>query len=251
MDRPPPFSDPDTKLSGASRPAGEPAPPFQETFIVVELHDLSTSKEGSGPDDVKPRAAPTSRDTEKWDGIFEVKDYSHESGNPRASPEHTYNPNYLHPPTSSRDSFIGPWENERQNLWDPGHGASRRLSVNMDKTSRFGWWTLVLLFLTVLMVTLTSVYANGSAKRLMQDKFFTTSSSNAIFILRILTEACALLFAALMVLVMEDLQWALASRPGGVSLLHFVGLDSGTGVWGLLRLLATADWSQKYSSLFR
>lgn len=250
MDPPPPFSGPDTKLSRASRPADEPAPPFQETFVVVELHDLSTSKEGSGPDDVKPRAAPTSRDTEKWDGIFEVKDYSHESSSPRASPEHTYNANYLHPPTPSRDSFTGPWENEQRNLWDPGHGASRRRSV-MDKTSRFGWWTLVLLFLTVLMVTLTSVYANGSVRRLMQDKFFTTSSSNAIFILRILTEACALLFAALMVLVMEDLQWALASRPGGVSLLHFVGLDSGTGVWGLLRLLATADWSQKYSSLFR
>lgn len=59
------------------------------------------------------------------------------------------------------------------------------------------------------------------------------------------------MMAALVVVVVEDLQWALASRPEGVSLLHFVGMDSGTGVWGLLRLLATADWKEKYSSLFR
>ncbi|KAK2011963.1 hypothetical protein LZ32DRAFT_585868 [Colletotrichum eremochloae] len=85
----------------------------------------------------------------------------------------------------------------------------------------------------------------------MRMRFFVISSKNSILILRILTELCAITLAALVVVVVEDLQWALASRPGGVSLLHFVGLDSGTGVWGLLRLLATAEWKQKYSSLFR
>ncbi|KAK1985985.1 hypothetical protein LZ30DRAFT_583051 [Colletotrichum cereale] len=85
----------------------------------------------------------------------------------------------------------------------------------------------------------------------MRMNFFVMSSKNSILILRVLTELCAITFAALVVVVVEDLQWALASRPEGVSLLHFVGLDSGTGVWGLLRLLATAEWKQKYSSLFR
>ncbi|GKT50503.1 uncharacterized protein ColSpa_10684 [Colletotrichum spaethianum] len=100
-------------------------------------------------------------------------------------------------------------------------------------------------------MTLTTVYSTGSAKALMRLNFFVMSSKNSIFILRVLTELCAITLAALVVVVVEDLQWALASRPGGVSLLHFVGLDSGTGVWGLLRLLATAEWKYKYSSLFR
>ncbi|KAK1997788.1 hypothetical protein LX36DRAFT_635586 [Colletotrichum falcatum] len=85
----------------------------------------------------------------------------------------------------------------------------------------------------------------------MRTHFFVMSSKNAILVLRVVTELCAITLAALVVVVVEDLQWALASRPGGVSLIHFVGLDSGTGVWGLLRLLATAEWKQKYSSLFR
>ncbi|EFQ27281.1 uncharacterized protein GLRG_01776 [Colletotrichum graminicola M1.001] len=85
----------------------------------------------------------------------------------------------------------------------------------------------------------------------MRLNFFVTSPKNPILILRVLTELCAITLAALVVVVVEDLQWALASRPGGISLLHFVGLDSGTGVWGLLRLLATAEWKHKYSSLFR
>ncbi|KAK2035628.1 hypothetical protein LX32DRAFT_577343 [Colletotrichum zoysiae] len=85
----------------------------------------------------------------------------------------------------------------------------------------------------------------------MRMNFFVMSSKNSILILRVLTELCAITLAALVVVVVEDLQWALASRPGGVSLLHFVGLDSGTGVWGLLRLFVTAEWKHKYSSLFR
>ncbi|OLN96335.1 hypothetical protein CCHL11_04516 [Colletotrichum chlorophyti] len=120
-----------------------------------------------------------------------------------------------------------------------------------NKASRFVWWTFGLWLLGALMMTLTTLYSAGSAKALMRLNFFVTSSKNSILILRVLTELCAITLAGLVVVVVEDLQWALASRPGGVSLLHFVGLDSGTGVWGLLRLLATAEWKQKYSSLFR
>lgn len=170
--------------------------------------------------------------------------------------ESRFNQNFLHPPTPNRDSYFGSPSTEQ--LRGDGTPPLRRRStkrmsavIDLQESSRFGWWTPVLLLVTLMMVTITAMYANGSVKGLMQEKFFTSSSSNAILILRILTEACALLLAALVVLVIEDLQWALATRPQGVSLLHFVGLDGGTGVWGLIRLLITADWSEKYSSLFR
>lgn len=169
------------------------------------------------------------------------------------TPELRYDQNFLHPPTPKRDSFVAVGLASRNGADDDDTSElrPRRLSVNLERSSRFGWWTLCLLLVTVVMITLTATYSNGSAKNLWQDRIFTTSSSNAILILRVMTEACALLLAALVVVVVEDLQWALASRPQGVDLLHFIGLDSGTGVWGLLRLLATADWNQKYSSLFR
>lgn len=170
---------------------------------------------------------------------------------PTREPEQQYNQNFLHPPTPSRESILGAFSADGRDNDDTTSLRSRRLSVNMEQSSRFGWWTLCLLLLALIMVILAGFYSTGSATALMKDKFFTTSSANAILILRILTEACALIMAALVVVVVEDLQWALASRPEGVSLLHFVGMDSGTGVWGLLRLLATADWKQKYSSLFR
>lgn len=167
-----------------------------------------------------------------------------------------YHRSFLHPPTPSRDSFIGQFPAEQtdgDNTPPMRRRSTKRMSgvIDLQESSRFGWWTPVLLLLTILVVMITALYANGSVKNLMQDKFFTNTSSNAILILRILTEICALLLTALIVLVVEDLQWALASRPQGVSLLHFVGLDAGTGIWGLIRLFATADWHEKYSSLLR
>lgn len=169
------------------------------------------------------------------------------------TPEIHYDQNFLHPPTPKRDSFVTVGLAAERSGYDDDTAElrPRRRSVNLEQSSRFGWWTLGLFVLTVVMVTLTAIFSDGSAKSLWQDKFFTTSPSNAILILRIMTEACALLLGGLIMVVVEDLQWALASRPQGLGLLHFVGLDSGTGVWGLVRLLATADWSQKYSSLFR
>ncbi|KAL0937206.1 uncharacterized protein CTRU02_206937 [Colletotrichum truncatum] len=154
--------------------------------------------------------------------------------------------NFLHPPTPEAANFeFTRRETER------GDTISVTARSQTGKSSRFVWWTFALWLLGALMLTLTTVYSTGSAKSLMRQHFFVASSGNSILVLRVLTELCAISLAALVVVVVEDLQWALASRPGGVSLLHFVGLDSGTGVWGLLRLLATADWREKYSSLFR
>ncbi|KAL1647831.1 hypothetical protein SLS58_002632 [Diplodia intermedia] len=148
-------------------------------------------------------------------------------------------------PTLRLDNFT-PLEADEENPL-----RARRYSRKLEESSRFGLWTLILLLLALVMVILTALYSTGSAKSLMRGKIFATSSSNAILVLRILTELCAVILSALVIVVVEDLQWALASRPEGVGLLHFIGLDSGTGVWGLCRLLATADWKQKYSSAFR
>ncbi|KAF4301717.1 hypothetical protein GTA08_BOTSDO10036 [Botryosphaeria dothidea] len=169
------------------------------------------------------------------------------------APDHSF----LYPPsptpylTSTRENYDPSEVGDENPLRSRRYSQSRRYSRRIEESSRFGLWTLILLLLAVVMVILTALYSTGSAKSLMKGKIFTTSSSNSILVLRILTELCAVILGALVIVVVEDLQWALASRPGGVSLLHFVGLDSGTGVWGLVRLLATADWRQKYSSAFR
>lgn len=192
-----------------------------------------------------------------WPGLVgEKPDYSRPFADDTSfiSPGPRYSHNFLHPPTPKRDSYVNVDElppNRPGHDDDSAQWRSRRRSVNLEPSSRFGWWTLSLFLITVVMVTLTAIVSDGSSKSLWQDRFFTTSPSNAILILRIMTECCALLLGGLLVLVVEDLQWALASRPQGLGLLHFVGLDAGTGIWGLLRLLATADWHQKYSSLFR
>ncbi|KZL74783.1 major facilitator superfamily transporter [Colletotrichum tofieldiae] len=160
-----------------------------------------------------------------------------------------YSTNFLHPATP--DGQESTFSRGGDDFNDTISLTARSHRDGSKKASRFVWWTFGLWLLGALMMTLTTVYSTGSAKALMRLNFFVTSSKNSLLILRVLTELCAVTLAALVVVVVEDLQWALASRPGGVSLLHFVGLDSGTGVWGLLRLLATADWKHKYSSLFR
>lgn len=223
----------------------------------IDLHDLHDWSRRARPQQSWIDQRDIEESTKTWPSVVVEKPVASREFADDVSmktPGAGYDQNFLHPPTPNRESFAGSGLAGGRGGDDDDDTTelrSRRLSVNLEQSSRFGWWTLGLLFFTVLMITLTAIYSNGSAKNLWQDKFFTTSSSNAILILRIMTEACALLLGALVVVVVEDLQWALASRPQGVGLLHFVGLDAGTGVWGLLRLLATADWHQKYSSLFR
>ncbi|KAK8160738.1 hypothetical protein BKA80DRAFT_204954 [Phyllosticta citrichinensis] len=85
----------------------------------------------------------------------------------------------------------------------------------------------------------------------MRWDIFRPSPSRAILVLRIMTEILCLYMLALGIMIVEDLQWTLASRPGGVSLLHFIGLDPGTGTWGLLRLFLSAGWRDKMLSFWR
>lgn len=225
---------------------------FPTRTSTVDSLEWADRKNGDDFADWRQNTTPVAESPKEWPTVtVEKVPSSNYNDVPTREPEPQFNQNFLHPPTPSRESILGTLATDGRDNDDTTSLRSRRLSVNMDESSRFGWWTLCLLLLALLMVILAGLYSTGSATALMRDKFFTTSSANAILILRILTEACALMMAALVVVVVEDLQWALASRPEGVSLLHFVGMDSGTGVWGLLRLLATADWKEKYSSLFR
>ncbi|TID04597.1 hypothetical protein CH35J_001812 [Colletotrichum higginsianum] len=230
----------------------------------IDLHDLSEHIRASRGGSQRPwPRRQDSKPKDEWHVIEVGSDASKEwasspkveeacSGYPSplgtATPL-SYSTNFLHPATpDGRESTFTPRGDEFN---DTASLTARSNRDGRKKSSKFVWWTFGLWLLGVLMMTLTTVYSTGSAKALMRMNFFVMSSKNSILILRVLTELCAVTLAALVVVVVEDLQWALASRPGGVSLLTFVGLDSGTGVWGLLRLLATAEWKQKYSSLFR
>lgn len=259
MDRQDRFATDETRFYAPPLPRSQPP---ADTANVIDLHDLNDWMRQQRRQQQQQQQEPTSgrqdaRGSKKdWPSFVVEKQLpspGFEDDVSLKTPDPRYDENFLHPPTPKRDSFVKV-ESAARHPGDDDDTAElrpRRLSVNLERSSRFGWWTLCLFLITVIMVTLTAIYSDGSAKPLWRDKFFTTSSSNAILILRSMTEACALLLATLVVVVVEDLQWALASRPQGVGLLHFIGLDSGTGVWGLLRLLATADWKQKYSSLFR
>lgn len=269
MNRPARFSEYDSKYyeasyrSEASRGRSNTDATASRTITLDELHTWTKQQEWcEGRKTTKTfresqgRHRAATEDFTEWPSIRIEEPESAPKYSEAPDAESRYNHSFLRPPPSNRDSYFGPPPTEQTNSNNTPplrRRSTKRMSavIDLQESSRFGWWTPGLLLATIVMVTITAMYANGSVKALMQERFFTNSSSNAILVLRILTEACALLLAALVVLVVEDLQWALASRPQGVSLLHFVGLDAGTGMWGLIRLLLTADWSEKYSSLFR
>lgn len=265
MDRSPRFNQYDSKFyeasyqSQSSRAKSNTATTASRAITLDELNQWTKQQDGYYRRNTNPfkdeHHRATTESSTAWPSItIEPANVPGYTETPATEP--LYNHSFLHPPSPNRDSYFGPSpaeQTDRSNTPPLRRRSTKRMSavIDLQESSRFGWWTPVLLLLTLVVVTVTAMYANGSIKSLMQERFFTSSSSNAILILRILTEACALLLAALVVLVVEDLQWALATRPQGVSLLHFVGLDGGTGMWGLVRLLVTADWSEKYSSLFR
>lgn len=112
-------------------------------------------------------------------------------------------------------------------------------------------YTSILLLLTTGIATLTGVYASGSATALIGESFFSASASNSLLSLRVLSEASTLLLVALGQNVLEEFKWALASRSNGMNLIHFVGLDIGTGLRGLLRLIKRSPWKYQASILLR
>ncbi|KAJ0339631.1 hypothetical protein COL154_011307 [Colletotrichum chrysophilum] len=136
--------------------------------------------------------------------------------------------NFLHPPTpDAMDSSASAasFDRKRDEFNDTIHLTSNAppgAEGGKAGGSSFLWWTWALWLLGALMVTLTGLYSTGSAKALMKQSFFVASPQNSILLLRVLTELCAVVLAALVVVVVEDLQWALASRPGGAISIEMV-----------------------------
>jgi hypothetical protein len=64
-----------------------------------------------------------------------------------------------------------------------------------------------------------------------------TSTSTALVILRILSEASVTLLAALIASTLETVVWASASSKRGVTMSSFLGISASTGYLGLLSLL--------------
>jgi hypothetical protein len=116
---------------------------------------------------------------------------------------------------------------------------------------QFNPYTATLLFFTLGFGTLTGVYASGSAHRMLNAHFFSSSPSNSLLTLRILSEVSTILLWGLYLGVLEELQWSLASRKCGMNVLQFVALDMGTGFWGLLRLIFRLPKQYKLSAFVR
>ncbi|KAK7526790.1 uncharacterized protein IWZ02DRAFT_488269 [Phyllosticta citriasiana] len=106
------------------------------------------------------------------------------------------------------------------------------------------WFLLVL---SMGITALIALYTSGSVAAMMRRDIFRSSSSRTIFVLRIMTEILHLSMLALGIMLVEDLQWTLASRPGGVSLAS----TREQAHWGLLRLFLSAGWKDKMLSFWR
>jgi hypothetical protein len=126
----------------------------------------------------------------------------------------------------------------------------RRRSCRSSPRSSFRPYTLILFFLASAFATFTAVYASANIDP-FRFRFFSSSSSHSLLLLRVVSEGSTILLWALMLKVMEELQWALASRRNGENLMQFLSLDMGTGCWGLLRLLRQSPWKYKSTVLIR
>lgn len=112
-------------------------------------------------------------------------------------------------------------------------------------------WTLALL--TCAVFTLTVCYASFATVA-ARSRMISTSWSNTILVLRVLSGITELLMIALLAATFERIQWMLVSRTRGLSLLSFLGLSSGVSVLGLLWLVfmrGARKWSCRSWSIFR
>ncbi|OAP58486.1 hypothetical protein AYL99_07576 [Fonsecaea erecta] len=96
---------------------------------------------------------------------------------------------------------------------------------------------------TVILLALTALYAIRPS--LWKSDFINSSPSNAIFVLRALSEVTAFLLAITVASSFELLQWLLTVREGGIPLTEYLCLQEGTGILGLIKLTAEARSSAR------
>jgi hypothetical protein len=132
-----------------------------------------------------------------------------------------------------------------------GHGHGSDFEYRSCGQHRCSLYSGSLLFLALGFGVLSAVYASGSATKMLNLRLFSSSPSNSLFALRVLSEISTILSWGLGLAALEELQWSLASRPKGVGLMNFVSLDLGTGLWGLLRLIWRGHWKSKVTAIVR
>ncbi|KIW67244.1 hypothetical protein PV04_06509 [Phialophora macrospora] len=91
-------------------------------------------------------------------------------------------------------------------------------------------------FLTGILLALTAFYA--LEPDLWESDFVNSSASNAIFVLRALSEATAFLLAVTISSAFELVQWLLTVRSEGIPVPEYLSLHSSTGLLGLMQLTA-------------
>lgn len=100
-----------------------------------------------------------------------------------------------------------------------------------------GSW--LLLFTTVILFTLTILYATNSLS--IQNVYIASSSrSSVIALLNILSQITGVLLAATMIVAVETTYWLLASREKGLALSSFLGMQSSASLFALLCLILGA-----------
>ena len=141
------------------------------------------------------------------------------------------------PPNGFRDREGDIGQPDQHLLPGQSHHDEEDLRPPLPSKSRIAGLAWLTAIITTCLLTLTSLYASdvlvASPLRLIYS-----SSSNTIFVLSVLSSLTGLLLAATIAMTFEQLQWLLISRDGGLRLSLFLSLQPGTGVMGLLTLMA-------------
>jgi hypothetical protein len=127
-----------------------------------------------------------------------------------------------------------------------------------DKYRLYGvsrqWPTILCALCSVFLLAFTAIYASDGVFS-SSVRFVSPASSRVIFILSALSGLQGFSLAATIQGTIESLRWVLISRPGGIALLLFLGLDPATGTTGLLRLVFNRKSSflgrERFATLMR
>lgn len=102
--------------------------------------------------------------------------------------------------------------------------------------------------LTLILLTLTALYAFRPG--LWKSEFINSSQSNAIFVLRALSEATGFLLAITISSAFEMAQWLLTVRADGMAFTDYLVLQPGTGILGLMGSIVGRTKGQGQTTLW-
>jgi hypothetical protein len=115
---------------------------------------------------------------------------------------------------------------------DPLHSQTEGIQNNSNDSRRYAPAAWLPACLTLILLTLTALYAFRPG--LWKSEFINSSQSNAIFVLRALSEATGFLLAITISSAFEITQWLLTVGADGMALTDYLALQPGTGMLGLM-----------------